>query len=373
MRCGSPASCVVCSTRVASARGQWLAQVREAALRSGQTMSMLTLTVRHNKKQSLKSLVDAMEQAYTNIGASRPYVELRKKYNAKFIRVTEVTHGEKNGWHPHFHIAIFHNSGAPVESYKNEFYDMWSRHLVSQGLQAPTREVGVHVIAESTNEQWAWYLTKASGSASLEYTNGKYKIAKGENRGIWQVHSDAVNGDIRSKFLWQEYEQAMMRKRLISVSRGLEEAYGVSYLGDKEASNNELMDISSLDVIQESLRELSMTDNLQYGLRFVGAITNTTWKRILFARLHKQFRQAIVNRPDHLQDWLDENGIYGRVLTFEEINYRHVIRHEILKEVDIAIHNHDFENWGKLAGSLEIADLAPHIRKIQQKGELLAS
>ena len=373
MRCGSPASCVVCSSRVAKARGEWLAKIRQSALAKGQVLSMLTLTVRHNKEQALKTLVDAMEQAYTNMSSSRAYVELRKKYNAKFVRVTEVTHGEKNGWHPHFHIAIFHDQGAAFDTYKSEFYDMWSRHLVAQGLEAPSREIGVHVIAESTNEQWGWYLTKASGSASLEYTNGKYKIAKGENRGIWQVHSDAVGGDIRSKFLWQEYEQAMMRKRLISVSRGLEEAFGVSYLGDQEAANDETMDISAEDVIEDTLSNLSIADNLQYRLKFVGAISNTTWKRILFAKLHRQFREAIVQRPDDLQNWLDENGIFGRIITAQDISYRHAIKPEILKEIDIAMSQANFDHWGKLEGSIEIADLAPHIRRIQQKGELLVA
>lgn len=234
MRCQSPSSCVVCSSAIAKARGQWLSDVfYRATEEMGMTVSMLTLTVRHRKKDDLKSLLTAMEKAYTNIQGTRAFKELRNGSRAKFIRVLEVTHGN-NGFHPHYHVAIIHDRNAYISSYKAELEDTWIRFLVAQGLQAPKPDIAVNIVENATNEQRSWYLTKASGLSSVEFTAKDSKVASNGNLGIWQVHSNAVAGDKQSKAIWQEYEQAIRGKRIISPSKGIAEFFGIYWKKDEE-------------------------------------------------------------------------------------------------------------------------------------------
>ena len=122
MRCNSASACVVCSSRIAKARGQWLGDVFNSAIDKGYTISMLTLTVPHKKGDSLESLQLAMEAAYTNVQGTIAYKDARLLYGAYFVRSLEVTHG-KNGWHPHFHVAIIHKPGLNWDIYRREIAD----------------------------------------------------------------------------------------------------------------------------------------------------------------------------------------------------------------------------------------------------------
>ena len=302
MRCNSASACVVCSSRIASARSQWLAQVFDSAIEKGFTISMLTLTVPHKKGDSLETLMLAMEAAYTNIQGTLAYKDIRLLYSAYFVRSLEVTYGS-NGFHPHFHIAIIHKPGVNWDIYRKEIANAWCSNIqrdrtltkkvkingVSHlqkveitGLRAPNEEIAVHILENATNAQRADYLTKLSGLSSLEFTNSKGKTAKTDgNLNIWQVHSlaaqgwekarkttprshqrnymtksDVIEGDKLDRIeelynldektshfikVWQEYEQAMTGKKIISVSRNLASAFGIPWLTDKSVAENEFI------------------------------------------------------------------------------------------------------------------------------------
>lgn len=241
MRCQSPSSCVVCSTAIAKARGQWLTDVFASADSMGMNISMLTLTVRHKRNQSLSELLIAMERAYMNVQATQAYKKLRGKYRAKFVRVLEVTYG-KNGWHPHFHIAIIHDTGVDYEDFRGELEKTWIKYLVKSGLEAPLPDIAVDIVENASNEQRGWYLTKASGLSSLEFTSQGSKRAKNGNLGIWQVHALAVEGDAAAKSHWLEYERAIIGKRVISPSRGMADFFGVKWKADKAIAIDQFLE-----------------------------------------------------------------------------------------------------------------------------------
>ena len=298
MRCGSASACVVCSARVAKGRGEWLSEIFNKALERDETISMLTLTVRHKRGDDLRSLLAAMEQSYRNLQGTHAFKELRKKYNAKFVRVTEVTHG-KNGFHPHFHIAIIHSKGVDFGLYRSEITSIWSKWLQNAGLLAPIDEKAVNIVENATNEQRAWYLTKSNGLSSLEVTNGKYKISKGENLSIWQLHALAVSGEWRAAEIWREYETSIYKKRIFVVSRGMQEEYGVYMKSDEEMAKDEL-----------ALENPEFADNLHSfcnTLEFTGAINRETYRRIKKMKLQDEFREAI--RFNQLDEFLHENKL----------------------------------------------------------------
>ena len=313
MRCQSPSCCVVCSSAISKARGEWLYDVFDRAIHEmDMSVSMLTLTVRHKKGDDLKTLLSAMEQAYTNISSTHAFKELRNEYRAKFIRVLEVTYG-KNGFHPHFHIAIIHDKGTPLTTYRAELEDTWIRFLVKQGLEAPKAEIAVDIVENASNEQRAWYLTKANGLSSLEFTARDSKEAKNGNLGIWQVHANAVDGDKASRSIWQEYEKAIKGKRIISPSRGMADFFGIYWKKDQEIE---------VDTI---LSQFSDADKLQRvkqnePLLFVGAITPVVWTALKKKRLLTEFRSVIKYGPEALQDWLILHDINYRLVTREDIN-----------------------------------------------------
>jgi hypothetical protein len=315
----------------------------------GLGVSMLTLTVRHKKYQKLSELISAMEKAYTNIQGTQAYKELRIEHNAKFVRVLEITHG-KNGWHPHFHIAIIHENLAAFGSYRNELENAWVKNIEKQGLLAPKPDVAVHIVENANNEQRAWYLTKASGISSLEITNGRHKVAIGENIGIWQLHALAVGGSKDAKILWNEYEIAMIGKRLISPSRGMADYFGVIWNGEEEVSADEWSEFA---------------DNLQYEalckVSVVGGLTSNMWKQVLEKKLVRQLRQC--REYDELVAFCKFNGINGHVLSHEEIIEFNNMKEEIKAEMAKAIENLDRRRFDRLEMMAQAGDLLPEVRK----------
>jgi len=348
MRCQSPSACVVCSARIAKGRGEWLSELFGKADQRGERVSMLTLTIRHNRTQPLAELLTKMEQAYTNIQATQAFKDLRGRYGAKFVRVLEVTWG-KNGWHPHFHIAILHKQGVDFELYRSELQDTWIRFVTAQGLKAPLPDVAVNIVQNATSEQRGWYLTKANGLSSLEFTNGAGKKATNGNLGIWQVHSLAVQGDSQSKAVWIEYENAIRRKRLISPSRGLAEEYGVEWKRDEAFADDETMEIA---------------DNLQNApVMFVAGISAEVWRKVRKKKLVSEMRSILHEGYPALQKFLDENGIYGRVITLEKVKAYNAISEELLHTMRYDLDVKNFEEFDQLSHKLDIADLLPVIEK----------
>ena len=337
---------------------------------------MITLTVRHTKKDSLKSLITAMEKAYTNLQGSHAYKILRNEYNAKFVRVTEVTYG-KNGFHPHFHIAVIHDKGVKFSSLSNELENTWIKHIEKNGLKAPKAGVAMDITENADNEQRAWYLTKASGTMSLEISNGRNKRAMGENMSIWQLHGHAVQGSVEALKVWGDYENQIKGKRLISPSRGLEAFFGVKWKGEAEAVTNEFDDIenSQMPIMPFERDEQSDTpdsDNLQYehvelsgaeieGIthspiipEFICAITPTQWKKILIKKKVKEFRACA--SYEGAVAFLEANGITGKPLSFDEIAVFHGLKQDLIQNMREALEKTDKSRFDSLNNCLKAGE-----------------
>jgi len=350
MRCSSPSTCVVCSTRIAKARGVWLSQVFANAISDGYQVSMLTLTVRHKKRNRLEDLLGAMEQAYTNVQGSTSYKILRSEYSADFVRVLEVTHG-KNGFHPHFHIGIIHKPGFDFEILRSDMERTWVTHIERQGLLAPVPDKAVNIIYNATDEQRAWYLTKACGMSSLEISNGRFKAAKDDNLGIWQIHGLAVSGDLDAKYVWHAYEKAIFKKRLFTMSKGMSEKYGVLWRSDVEIASDEVLDLENLPS--------EIADNLQSeapSIRFVGAVSPHTWKSICGKRLNGKLYDLLRTENPDIPAFLEEHGIAGNFFSPEVMKLRYDFRDDLmrcLQTTDLYLDPKEFDYY---EAQLQLAD-----------------
>jgi len=350
MRCSSPTACVVCSTRIAIERGQWLSQVFSVAKSRGYSISMLTLTVRHKKSNDLPTLLDSMEQAYTNIQGSSSFKILRKDFDASFIRVTEITHG-KNGWHPHYHLAIIHRSGFDFSAFTQDMQRTWCKHIQRQGLLAPIPEKAVDVVIDASDEQRAWYLTKASGMSSLEVTNGKNKVAKGDNLGIWQIHGLAVNGDKSCTNLWHLYEKAIFKRRIFTMSKGMADKFAVSLRLDQEIAMDEFKDVpDSADNLHNEVVEPTR-------IKFEGVITTKTWIKINKKQLNLELYNELKKPIPNVQDFLDRNELNALLYKPDEIKERHENKQFLTKLLSKAYETSDPTIFEVYSRALYLADL----------------
>ncbi len=168
MRCASVWSCPVCSLKITAKRARELQQVIDIwrGLHDG-LVAMSTLTVAHGSYDNLPALDGAMRRAYRFMTKQRRYVSLMASRGLSHsVRAKEITYGDANGWHPHFHILLLLPGDRPIDGLEDELYALWSYALVRFGLSC-NREHGVKVQAT----------TGAIGDYVSKYQKGKWTAA----------------------------------------------------------------------------------------------------------------------------------------------------------------------------------------------------
>lgn len=235
----------------------------------------MTLTLRHKKSHNLGKLWDALSYCWRGITGTASWrggvrmVGDKNRFGVEhFVKSVELTHGLKNGFHPHLHVVLFLNkvlSDDELAVLRNRFYERWSNAALRKGLEAPTKVRGIDVKqvvsgAESL-KKLASYLAKGNvGKLSYEVADGALKIGKGDNRTMFQVLGDlGRKKTARDLFIWREYEQASTGRRQISWSKGAKDFFGVADLDDVAA---ELLDEKAVEKSSDYI--VALVDGIEW-------------------------------------------------------------------------------------------------------------
>lgn len=236
-------------------------------------VSLMTLTLRHNSKQSLSEVWDAITgcwQAVINTaawrGGARTVGDKRYYGIAHWYRAVEVTHG-KNGWHVHLHTVLFHDHVLSIDerdSLAERVFSRWAAKAVRLGMRAPSRKRGVDVVHVSASADDAkkigaytckGMLSGMSGLAAEATTGQITKQAKGDNRTPFQVLGGlGEQYTKRDHAIWLEWEKESKGRRQTAWSRGTKDALGVNELAD-ELINESLDDVAKSETVAMIDRE----------------------------------------------------------------------------------------------------------------------
>lgn len=254
VRCASPWACPVCSASIQAGRASELAEAIENHHDAGGHVALLTLTMRHNARQRLSDLWDALSPSW-NVATAQNSAVRRAREQAGvlgFARTVEATHG-RNGWHLHIHALVFIKPGEEkaiergIDALDDAIATGWMRALERRGMPTPTREHGCELRLldmQSARAEVARYVAKsaftserAAAAAALEVTTTQTKAAGFGNRTPWQILAAAINGDKRAAALWSEWEIVSRGRRCHTWSRGLRAALE---LDDEQPDDDEL-------------------------------------------------------------------------------------------------------------------------------------
>lgn len=247
--CGSVWACPVCSAKIQAERRDEIQRVVDWAGSEGLTCVFGTMTLRHNRKQSLELVWGGLSHAFRRVSQDKAVRRLRKKYGfAGYVRVVEVTYG-KNGWHPHVHTLALYDFGdmddyeieLALEEIRAAEFAVWARAAREHGLGKPDKK---RYQLQLVSNSLADYLSKASYNgekASFEMAGSTLKESYGKNRNPWEILQDIVEtGNADDVDLWREYEAVSRGRRMLTWSRGLKAAAGVTEKGDEEIAEEEV-------------------------------------------------------------------------------------------------------------------------------------
>ena len=235
MSCGSVWLCPVCASKIAARRNREVTHVLTRHLgESGGGVAFLTLTVPHDKGDSLAHSFATVNGGWRKIVAGRAWKALCQELGVVgFVRTSECTHGG-NGWHPHMHVLVFTArplTDEQLDRLRCHAFGVWSAHVQRNGFRAPLVERSP--IERVQHAAIGDYATKFG--AALELTHGMQKRGRNGSRTPFQILADFANGgDCDDLKLWHEWEHGSKGRKQLTWSRGLKARLEVEDLTDEQ-------------------------------------------------------------------------------------------------------------------------------------------
>ena len=243
--CSSVWSCPICSAKISERRKLEVRQAIDTHIAAGGGVEMVTLTVRHGRMDGLAELMGKLRVATKKIREHRDYKELRELLDVVgSIRALEVTHGNANGWHPHFHELWLFASPLTVRQramLQRLLFSVWKTSSLAAGLPAPSRERGVHVQrADSAAEYVAKWGTEPRWEAASEVTKANSKRGSGKGRTPFDLLRSYAEGDSRSGALFAEFSAAFKGYNQLRWTPGLKALFEIADQTDDEINREDV-------------------------------------------------------------------------------------------------------------------------------------
>ena len=175
---------------------------------------MMTLTARHSKKMSLAEFWSVLSRAEQQLKNTRPWKRINKRLAGGFAKAVEVTHSERNGWHPHFHLVLLTDAPNELKAIElvEELREEWLHQLARVGLDGTSDAAKKRAFDVRGAATVGDYITKWGAAEEMTLATSKVGHAKG--RTPWQLLRDARTAEtdrdrMRAGALWYEFVQVM--------------------------------------------------------------------------------------------------------------------------------------------------------------------
>lgn len=263
--CSSATACFRCGAKIRAEYAANIGHVIRTHLANGGHALLLTLTFSHEHGEAAGQSLDDALTAWSNMVATRNWKALMRWLGLEgWIRSTETTHSEANGFHPHHHVPILVNRSLgylddhpeELEAMRRELDAAWFAAVSALGRDVHP-DIGVDLVPIRDEEGIGDYVSKIE----FEVARGDIKHGRSGSRSTWQIAVDAADGCERSAALWAEYVQAVKGRRWISTSRGLWQAFGINVRSDEEIAEETPDEVEPLALVDAEVYRAAAKQN----------------------------------------------------------------------------------------------------------------
>ena len=293
--CNRVWTCPVCSYKISNQRNDDLKNTFSVWKEKHGSLLFITFTLSHKNTDTLETVWNAINNAWGFMLNGKAWNNFSTQYGVEgFVRATELTSGS-NGWHTHFHTALFVNKGfdtdKAISEIKTYLSNRWSNGLAKSGFTA-SATIGVDVRRTYSDSGLSKYLNKFAD----EITGGNLKVAKSKNRTPFAILQDIKDSkDLgshktqRDLALWWEFEKVSKGRRQLVISKKV----------------RSLVKLTPIDITVDEYLIDPIT---------VLTISSGSWKHLKQQRLTAEFYSKLEN--DNFSDvlnWLLEYDVYYMV------------------------------------------------------------
>lgn len=228
-RCYSVWNCPICSMTITEGRRIELQQGLSNWTYAGGHAYLVTFTNSHHKGDNLGDLLNGQKKAFIKFWEKRKVKETLKTLGYKGrIVATEVTWGEQNGWHPHYHMIFFFDCKTDLKALQSLLALQWQDACIKSKLKAPDLVHGVDV-------RDGIYAAKYVSKWGLENEVTKGHLKKGLNGSLTPFDLlRGCNDKPRYKMLFKEFADVFKGKQQLVWSKGLKILLGIEQLTDEQ-------------------------------------------------------------------------------------------------------------------------------------------
>lgn len=228
-RCYSVWNCPICSMTITEGRRTELQQGLANWTDTGGHAYLVTFTNSHHRGDDLDQLLTGQKKAFVKFWQKTKVTEMLKRLGYKGrIVATEITWGEQNGWHPHYHMIFFFDHEINPQGLQTFLALQWQEACIKAKLKAPDLIHGVDV---RNGTYAAQYVSK--WGLEEEVTKGHLK--KGLNGSLTPF--DLLRGASTNnhyKTLFKQFADVFKGKQQLVWSKGLKQLLGIEQVTDEQ-------------------------------------------------------------------------------------------------------------------------------------------
>jgi|TARA_R100000935_G_C2838829_1_gene169812 hypothetical protein len=175
---------------------------------------MLTLTARHTKEMSLRGFWSMLSSAEKAMKRTRRWKSLNARLVGGFAKAVEITHSNRNGWHPHFHLVMMTDADNETQAIDlvEQLRVEWLHQLDRVGLDGTSKAAKDRSFDVRGAQDAGDYITK--WGAAEEMTLASSKVGKAKGRTPWELLRYARTGSteldrMQAGARWWEFVQVM--------------------------------------------------------------------------------------------------------------------------------------------------------------------
>ena len=230
--CASVWACPVCAAKISERRKNELLQAIEQHTANGRNVLLLTLTNPHYLGDKLGDVLLGQKRALEFFNAGKAVTDFNFSIGLLGqVRALEVTHGRlrrvNNGWHPHYHILLFVDSGLSIETLKASYYVRWLAACLKAGLPKPSFEHGIKL---DNGSKAAAYASK--WGLESEMTKGHIKKSLNGETPFDLLRAVLLDSDKQAAALFREFAETFKGKRQLHWSSGLKSKFQINDISD---------------------------------------------------------------------------------------------------------------------------------------------
>ncbi|EGD06467.1 hypothetical protein G1E_32245 [Pseudomonas sp. TJI-51] len=254
--CGSVWTCPICSAKINRARREEIADAYNGVAGIEGSAYMLTFTIKHGIGDELSELLAKFKEAMQHLQKSPAFKEVTRAHPLKRpqagsmpflgyigrIANLEVTHGSRNGWHPHEHHLWFFRrelTAQEVALLRDRLFAAWAEACKAVGLPAPLKTVkvggsvrylGLDVRKALSAQEYLTKFSQFTGDGERrerrwgpehELAGAHVKAARAKGATPFQLLFEASQGDKAAGQRFAEFAEAFLGRHQLQFSRSL--------------------------------------------------------------------------------------------------------------------------------------------------------